>query len=238
MRAAIRRFNTLFPASFGYTANSLDGGLNGANNVVSTGSLDMRSTTIQTQQGGNVTILGPGGAALVGSESAPPVIVNSQGKVEVGPGSEGILTLEQGNVDIFTDQSLLLAQSRIFTEEGGNMTIWSSNGDINAGKGAKTVTNVPAPIFVSDEDHFNTRDARGEVSGAGISTVPAIPGVPAGNVDLIAPRGTVDAGAAGIRVSGNLNIAALQVLNAFNIQVQGRDDRCSHGRRPQCRGAE
>ncbi len=83
------------------------------------------------------------------------------------------------------------------------------------------MTNVPAPIFVSDEDHFNTRDARGEVSGAGISTVPAIPGVPAGNVDLIAPRGTVDAGAAGIRVSGNLNIAALQVLNAFNIQVQG-----------------
>jgi hypothetical protein len=42
-----------------------------------------------------------------------------------------------------------------------------------------------------------------------------------GNVDLIAPRGTVDAGAAGIRVSGNLNIAALQALNAFNIQVQG-----------------
>jgi hypothetical protein len=117
--------HTLFPASFGYTANSLDGGLNGANNVVSTGSLDIRSTTIQTQQGGNVTILGPGGAALVGSESAPPVIVNAAGKVEVGPGSEGILTLEQGNVDIFTDQSLLLAQSRIFTEEGGNMTIWS-----------------------------------------------------------------------------------------------------------------
>ena len=37
----------------------------------------------------------------------------------------------------------------------------------------------------------------------------------------MAPRGTVDAGAAGMRVSGNLNIAALQVLNAFNIQVQG-----------------
>ncbi len=124
-------------------------------------------------------------------------------------------------MNIFTDQSLLLAQSRIFTEEGGNMTIWSSNGDINAGKGKKTATNVPAPIYVSDEDHYNTRDARGEVSGAGISTVAAIPDVPAGNVDLITPRGTVDAGAAGIRVSGNLNIAALQVLNAFNIQVQG-----------------
>jgi filamentous hemagglutinin family protein len=212
--------NTLFPASYGYTANSLDGGTNGANSLVSTGDLDIRSTTIQTQQGGNVTILGPGGEALVGSDSTPPIIMNGK-TVEVGPGAEGILTLENGNVDIFTDQSLLLAQSRIFTEEGGDMTIWSSNGDINAGKGAKTVANVPAPIYVSNEDHYNTRDARGEVSGAGIATVAAIPGVPPGDVNLIAPRGTVDAGAAGIRVSGNLNIAALQVLNAFNIQVQG-----------------
>jgi hypothetical protein len=39
--------------------------------------------------------------------------------------------------------------------------------------------------------------------------------------NLIAPRGTVDAGAAGIRFSGNLNIASLYVTNAFNIQVQG-----------------
>ncbi|MEW6438573.1 MAG: filamentous hemagglutinin family protein [Pseudomonadota bacterium] len=212
--------NTLFPASYGYTANSLDGGTNGANSLVDTGNLDIRSTTIQTQQGGNVVILGPGGQALVGSESAPPVIMNGK-TVEVGPGAEGILTLESGNVDIFTDQSLLLAQSRVFTEEGGDMTIWSSNGNINAGKGAKTVANVPAPIYVSDENHYNTRDARGEVSGAGIATLAAIPGVPPGDVNLIAPRGTVDAGAAGIRVSGNLNIAALQVLNAFNIQVQG-----------------
>ncbi|MBX4378107.1 filamentous hemagglutinin family protein, partial [Mycobacterium tuberculosis] len=36
-----------------------------------------------------------------------------------------------------------------------------------------------------------------------------------------APLGTIDAGEAGIRVSGNINLAALQVLNAANIQVQG-----------------
>ncbi len=46
-------------------------------------------------------------------------------------------------------------------------------------------------------------------------------GVPVGNADLVAPRGTVDFGAAGVRVSGNLNVAALQVLNTFNVQVQG-----------------
>jgi hypothetical protein len=212
--------NTLFPAAYGYTANSLDGGVNGASTLVTTGTLDIRSTTIQTQQGGNVSILGPGGEALVGSSAAPPVITEGN-EVIVGPGSEGIMTLEQGNVDIFTDQSLLLAQSRVFTEQGGDMVIWSSNGNINAGEGAKTVADVPPPIYVSDDDHYNTLDARGEVTGAGIATLQTIPGAEPGSVYLLAPRGTIDAGAAGIRVSGNLYVAALQVLNANNIQVQG-----------------
>jgi len=48
-----------------------------------------------------------------------------------------------------------------------------------------------------------------------------VQGVPEGNVDLIAPNGAVDAGDAGIRASGNLNIAATTVLNAGNIQVGG-----------------
>ena len=145
---------------------------------------------------------------MIGSSSAPPVIAASNGTIIVGPGAEGVLTLEQGNVNIFTEQ-------------GGNMVIWSSNGDINAGKGAKTIADVPPPAYVSDNDHYNTVDARGEVTGAGIATLQTIPGAPAGSVYLLAPRGAVDAGDAGIRVSGNLVIAALQVLNANNIQVQG-----------------
>ena len=58
-------------------------------------------------------------------------------------------------------------------------------------------------------------------SGAGIATLNPIPGLPPGNIDLIAPLGTIDAGEAGIRVSGNINLAALQIVNAANIQVQG-----------------
>jgi hypothetical protein len=45
--------------------------------------------------------------------------------------------------------------------------------------------------------------------------------VPAGDVNLVAPLGTIDAGEAGIRVSGNVNLAAIQIINAANIQVQG-----------------
>jgi filamentous hemagglutinin family protein len=213
--------NTLFPASLGYTANNLTGGGNGANATVQTGNLDIRSTTIQTQQGGNVSILGPGGDALIGSSSAPPAIVSGN-RVIAGPGTQGILTLEKGNIDIFTDQSLLLAQSRVFTEQGGDMTIWSSNGDVDAGKGSTSVADIPPPGYVCDVNHFCTLDAKGEVTGAGIATLQTIPGAAPGDVNLLAPRGTVDAGAAGIRVSGNLNVAALHVLNVANIQVQGK----------------
>ncbi|WP_321789442.1 filamentous haemagglutinin family protein [Burkholderia pyrrocinia] len=214
--------NTMFPASLGYTANNLGGGSNGANKLIDTGDLDIRSTTIQTQQGGDVSILGPGGQALIGSTSAPPQIVDpTTGKVIAGPGTMGILTLEKGDIDIFTDRSVLLAQSRIFTEQGGDMTIWSSNGDINAGKGSKSSASTPAPQYVCDANHYCTVDARGQVTGAGIATLQSVPGVPIGTINLIAPRGTVDAGDAGIR-AGNLNVAALRVVNADNIQVTGK----------------
>jgi len=203
--------NTLFPASLGYTANGL-GSTNGANQLIHTGDLDMRGATIQTQQGGNIAIFGPGGRILVGSSIASPA---------VNPASEGILTLEQGNIDIFVDQDALVAQSRVMTEQGGDIVMWSSNGNLDAGKGAKTSVSAPPPKYACDIDWICAADIKGAVSGAGIATLQSLPGVPVGNANLVAPRGTVDAGAAGIRTSGNLNIAALIVANAFNIQSQG-----------------
>ncbi len=40
-------------------------------------------------------------------------------------------------------------------------------------------------------------------------------------MDLIAPVGTIDAGDAGIRSAGNINISALVVLNSANISAGG-----------------
>jgi len=214
--------DSLFPSALGYTSNGTgQGGLNGAAATVDTGNLDIRSSTIQTQQGGDVTLLGPGGQALIGSTSAPSQFTDARGRITAGPNTMGLLTLESGNVNVFTDRSLLLAQSRVFTEQGGDVTIWSSNGDINAGQGAKTSSEVPPPTFLCDVDAWCRVDARGQVSGAGIATLQSVEGAPQGNAYLIAPRGTVDAGDAGIRVSGNLVIAAARVANADNIQVKG-----------------
>jgi len=213
--------NALFPASLGYTANGLEGGLNGAGTTVHTGDLDIRGSTIQTQRGGDVSIVAPGGQALLGSVSAPPVIVSSAGVVLAGPNTQGVLTLQQGDITFVTDRSTLLAQSRIFTEQGGDIVMWSSNGDINAGKGAKTNSEIPPVRYLCTVDAWCAQDPSGQVAGAGIATLQTVPGAPEGSVYLMAPRGTVDAGDAGIRVSGNLVVAAARVANADNVQVKG-----------------
>jgi hypothetical protein len=64
-------------------------------------------------------------------------------------------------------------------------------------------------------------DLAGLATGGGIGVLETVVGVPPGNVDLIAPTGAIDAGDAGIRSSGNLNLAATKILNADNIAASG-----------------
>jgi hypothetical protein len=60
-----------------------------------------------------------------------------------------------------------------------------------------------------------------DISGSGIGTIVGFTGVEEGDVNLIAPRGTVNAGDAGIRVSGNFSCACLFIVNTDNIKVGG-----------------
>jgi filamentous hemagglutinin family protein len=164
---------------------------------------------IRTEFGGDIQILNPGGQAIIGVEG-------------VAPGSNaGLLTEGAGNIDIYSEGSILLGESRILTTFGGDILAWSATGDINAGRGSKTTVVFTPPRRVYDNYGNVTLSPSIPSTGAGIGTLNPIPQVPPGDVDLIAPLGTVDAGEAGIRVSGNINIAALHVINAANIQVQG-----------------
>ncbi|MEO2037507.1 MAG: filamentous hemagglutinin family protein, partial [Martelella sp.] len=107
------------------------------------------------------------------------------------------------------------------TTFGGDIFGWSAAGDINAGRGAKTTVLYTPPRRVYDEIGNVALSPQIPSTGAGIATLAPIPEIPSGDVDLIAPLGVIDAGEAGIRVSGDINLAALQILNAANIQVEG-----------------
>jgi filamentous hemagglutinin family protein len=164
---------------------------------------------IHTDFGGAIQTLTPGGQTLVGVEGDNP------------PPTAGLITQGSGNIDIYSLGSVLLGQSRIMTTFGGDILAWSATGDINAGRGAKTSVIYTPPRRTYDNYGNITLAPDVPSFGAGIATLNPIPEVPAGNLDLIAPLGTIDAGEAGIRVSGNVNLAALQIVNAANIQVQG-----------------
>ena len=66
-----------------------------------------------------------------------------------------------------------------------------------------------------------TQDFGGSLAGSGIRTIQTNPSIPAGNVDLDAPVGTVNAGDAGIGAAGNINIAAAHVIGVLNINFGG-----------------
>lgn len=206
---------TLFPGTaydgditmFGERVTYSNGGVPQAPNPdISPFNLD---SAVLTDFGGDVQLLAPGGAVTLGADGVQP------------SATSGLLTQGSGDIQVFAKQSILLGLSRTFTTFGGDITMWSAEGDINAGRGAKT-TIVFAPVRrIYDQIGNVALSPAAPTSGAGIGTLNPIPEVPAGDIDLIAPLGTIDAGEAGIRVSGNVNLAALQVLNAANIQVQG-----------------
>ncbi|OHV97083.1 hemagglutinin [Janthinobacterium lividum] len=168
-----------------------------------------RSGFVRTLFGGNIELMTPGGRQVYGIEGEAP------------PSHSGVLTQGAGDIAIYSLGSILLGQSRVMTTFGGAILGWSAAGDINAGRGSKTTVVYTPPKRVYDQWGNVTLSSSVPSTGAGIATLAPIPEVPAGDIDLIAPLGTIDAGEAGIRVSGNVNLAALQVVNAANIAVKG-----------------
>ena len=175
------------------------------------GDIFTRSRDIRTVSGGSVTLAAPRGGLtmasdIFGNPLTPP----------------GVVTEFGGGVSILTDGDVDIGRARIFTLRGGDMTIWSTTGDIAAGTSPKTVVTAPPTRVVIDSPSADVKtDLGGLATGGGIGVLAAVEDVEPGNVYLLAPKGTVDAGDAGIQSTGNLNIAAVSVINADNISTGG-----------------
>ncbi len=175
------------------------------------GDVSLTSREIKTQNGGDISIFAPGGRLDVGVNSDKGAAVD-----------QGILTEDGGNISVFAAMDVNVGTSRVFTLRGGNEIIWSTLGDIAAGSAPKTVLAAPPTRVLVDPQSGDIKtDLAGLATGGGIGVLESVAGVPPSDIDLIAPAGTIDAGDAGIRVSGNLNLAAVQVINASNISAGG-----------------
>lgn len=177
------------------------------------GDIALFASQIKTEQGGDIDLLAPAGSVFAGLTT---------GSVDSRKASElGIFTIRGGAIRAEVMQDFLVNQGRVFSLGGGDITLTSQYGDIDAGKGAKTASSAPPPLITIDQNGNVKVDVSSSISGSGIATLKTHAGQADSNVFLIAPRGTVDAGDAGVRSSGAINVFANAVRNADNFAANG-----------------
>ena len=180
------------------------------------GDLSLLFSQIKTESGGDINLFVPGGKVNAGQTAQSSNSVGRKGDDELG-----IVAQDLGSVRAFTRGNFEVNESRVFTLRGGDILIWSSQGDIDAGRGAKTALSAPAPVLITlpnGQTIFKVLAVR----GSGIRGILTDSAIKPGDVDLIAPVGVVNAGDAGIGSAGNITIAALQVIGPGNIDVGGK----------------
>ncbi len=174
------------------------------------GDIIMDKSMIRTYLGGDVDILAPGGIVQVSALSS-----NCDRRQERHPHHQ------RRRDPHHTGLGTIINKSRVLTARGGDITIWSTFGDIDAGKGRKSALSNPASSYQLSLDGKISYEINPSFSGSGISTQKGAPDAPSLDVDLYAPSGTINAGDAGIQVSGNVYLGAPTILGADNISAGG-----------------
>jgi filamentous hemagglutinin family protein len=162
-------------------------------NVNLSGNLDMFSASIASLNNGSISI-NAGGDVNAGSSV---FTVNSES-------ARGIFTAAQGDVSVIAGGDINVNGSRIVAYDGGNVTVESLNGNINAGTGASLPVTVNA--YYEDPITHAVYSTSPQLPFSGIMalTLPArdasypAPTATLGNILVEAPNGDITANVAGI----------------------------------------
>ena len=175
------------------------------------GDIAMTSSQISTTGGGSLSVVATG-ALNVGT-----TVLKSANNY---PKQTGILTQTGGAISVFTKGDVNVNEARMMTFQGGDITVWSDQGNINAGTGNKAAINASKPQYICQNGFCSIKFSPPAV-GSGIRALTYAPAdnvapPPPGDIYLFAPQGIIDAGEAGI--SGkNVILGAVTVLNVQNI---------------------
>ena len=170
------------------------------------GDIALPTSQIRTVQQADITLLAQRGGINAGA----------LGDSGARAADLGILTVSGGGISALVRDDFEVNQSRVFTLDRGDILIWASLGNIDAGRGAKTVTGAPAPTLRLDSEGRLTLDTSGSFSGSGIAVLDADSAL-----DLYAPLGEINAGEAGIKSAGQAFFATLNFRGADDIKVSG-----------------
>ena len=183
-----------------YPLTTLSDFTGGANITVTvSGNLDMFSTIISTVNGGNINI-----------NAAGEISAGSDEFSGQGSAPRGIFTTAGGDVTVVANGDINVNGSRIATYDGGNVTVESLDGNVDAGHGAALTVTVDGYYVDPYVDANNAAQCvfttAPQLPFSGIlaltfpernSTYPA-PVATLGNILVEAPNGNVTANAAGI----------------------------------------
>jgi len=178
------------------------------------GNIDMTSSQINTAGSGSL-FLAVAGDLNVGRSS----FFASEGARR----STGVFTSAGGAINIFAGGDVNVNESRVMSYRGGDITVWSDHGNINAGRGSKTAINVSPPhrkwvkgVLVVEFEPPSMGSGIRALTYDPDGVEGALPAPPAGDIYLFAPQGIIDAGEAGIS-GGNVILGATEVRNVANI---------------------
>ena len=183
----------------------------GNESITNPGDLKLFYSQIRSEAGGNIELMVPEGYINSG--------LAVSGTINKSSTDLGIVSIRGGVIDAFVRNNFQVNQSRVFTLGGSDLLLYSALTNIDAGRGAKTSSATPPPVLRIRNGQI-TYDYSSAVSGSGIAALTATGGQP-GTVDLFAPYGEINAGEAGIRSAGNINLGARVIIGSENISAGG-----------------
>ena len=243
------------PGAFKVTGGSIFLPDNGAG-VASTGAALNPALAPLANTGANISVTTTSGdldmnGSFISTFSGGGIIVNSAGAVNVGTAQDfgfasagtprGIYVEGPGDLSVTAQGDINVAGSRIETFDGGNITLLSENGNIDAGNGSQG-TFTPT-IYEIDSATGRVLQISPTFSGSGIEalTLPATltgfdraasklvtldlgsAAVP-GNISISTPRGNIVASSGGILqepLNGNTTAGPSVTLSAGSRDNQG-----------------
>lgn len=174
----------------------------------SKGDISLFFSRIHTTDGGNIDLMTPNGGINAGL-----AVTGEKDDSKVG-----IVVQGQGGSDAMVRDNFAVNLTRYMTLNGGNIIAGSSEGNLDAGRGAAQVGALAPPKVSYDKFGQPVIVYPPAIGVSGIrSTSPS--GVKPGDVALFAPRGIIDAGEAGIAAQ-NLVIDGT-LANSSNVTVGG-----------------
>ncbi len=171
------------------------------------GSVDLTQSSVITERGGDIRIVNPGGAINVGLKDVAGTS---------GSAPKGVIALGGGDIFGYARDDFQVNTQRVFVVGQGDMTIWSSAGDIDSGRGANTAVAAP-PLAARRGADGVVFETPATTTGSGLGILEDATGRRTGTIGLFPAFGEIRALDAFIRAPSV--VLGSSIKGADNLQA-------------------